>query len=80
MAQLTNTPAMKVAKYWTGDTVCNHCDNPCKGDLFDVRTCSGQWGTFCLPCAKRHCGMKMGLGSGQHYKETPDGKWLKVAG
>jgi len=77
--ELTLTPP-KNDKFWQGSTTCDHCDNQIKGDLFDVRSYSGQWGTFCLPCAHRNSPMKMGTGSGQHYKQTTDGKWLKVAG
>jgi len=73
-------PPKSHGKYWTGGETCDFCHVICTGDLFDAATFSGPWATMCLKCAHQNCHMKMGLGRGQHYKQTTDGRWLKVAG
>jgi len=76
----TNTEGKK-AKYWMGDIGhCDICKAALRGDFFDARTYSGPWATLCLQCWKQHTPMTLGTGHGQHYKETTQGKWLKVAG
>ena len=77
------------AKYWTGDTTCNLCKKPIKGNLYDARlrarSSSGpSWATLCQRCFSYHA-IGLGVGYGQEYTEqqdplTPDNKWLKTKG
>jgi hypothetical protein len=72
------------AKLWQGETTCNLCKKPIKGNLYDARLSKGSsWATMCQRCFSYH-GIGLGLGYGQEYTEetNPEGTttWIKTKG
>lgn len=67
--------------YWVGDAP-THCDidqEPISSVFVDGRTNMGPWANMCLRCARVH-GVGTGLGKGQVYTKTSEGRWRKTAG
>lgn len=67
--------------YWLSERVCDICHQPIVDDLYDAKTMMGPWGTLCqADYMKFRFFTMLGTGFGQHYKQQPDGKFLKVEG
>lgn len=60
---------------------CDICETTIKdGICIDGRTKMGPWADMCQGCHKTH-GIGLGLGKGQKYQRSEDGKvWKKIAG
>jgi hypothetical protein len=68
-------------RYWMGDAPaqCDICNGGFASVMYDARTKSGQWGNICRKCFSAY-GVGIGMGRGQRYELTADGRWLKTGG
>lgn len=68
-------------RYWTGSgpTHCDICERPIDIQFVDGATKRGSWANMCIHCFRVH-GQGLGLGRGQHYVKTSNGRFLKVEG
>lgn len=67
--------------YWasTPPTKCDVCGAKLAKVFVDGRTKSGPWGIMHELCHVKE-GMGLGVGRGQRYDLTEDGRWLKTLG
>lgn len=64
---------------WRGAARCDMCKKVITRNLYDAATRHGPWATMCASCFSFH-GLGVGTGRGQHYKQQPDGLFVKIAG
>ena len=81
---------MPKEKFWMGlpPVKCDLCGRRFGTDLspdshvevfVDGRTQMGPWANMCKGCHRTH-GVGLGMGKGQKYAQTHDGRYLKIGG
>ena len=67
--------------YWVSPPPerCDICSSPINKLFYDAKIPRGSWAIMCRRCF-RNFRCSLGIGAGQKYEPTGDGRWQKTGG